>query len=474
MNTGHLLYTFFDYGILIFAIFIALSYLLLGILSMRAIRRYIQKNAFVNYRSILSSPLAPSVSLIAPAYNEDLNIVENIRSLLSIHYSKYEVIVVNDGSTDQSLQKMITAYNLEKVNFAVDYRLACNEVKAVYKSKSKEYSNLSVVDKINGGKADALNAGINIASAKYIACIDVDCVIEADALLRMVKPFMEQGSRKVIATGGVIRIANSCQIETGRLIKVNIPEMLIPRFQVLEYIRAFLLGRMAWGRLNGLLIISGAFGMFDREVVIEAGGYDHNTVGEDMELVVRMRRYMTELNEPYEIAYIPDPLCWTEAPTTIKILYRQRNRWTRGNIETLRKHKIIAFNRRYGLLGTLSYPYWLVAEWLAPIIEFSGIVFFFFLVYFGMANMQHFYLLLTAVYSFAIMLSLLAIWLDQLTYNQYSKSKDLWKLILTALLEPIVFHPIVLWATIRGNIDYLRGKKAWGGMARTGFQKKES
>ncbi len=236
--------------------------------------------------------------------------------------------------------------------------------------------------------------------------------------MKLAKPFLEGTNKRIIATGGVIRIANNCVVEDGRLVKVNLPRQMIPRIQTLEYIRAFLLGRMAWSRLNGLLLISGAFGAFDRDIVIKCGGYDHRTVGEDMELVVRMRRYMEERNEPYKVSFIPDPLCWTEAPSNFKILGRQRNRWTRGTIETLRFHKVMFFNRKYGLLGMLSYPYWLFFEFLAPIIEFIGAIIFLILCVFGLINWSFFVSLLTFIFSFGMLYSVFAILMEVMTYKQ--------------------------------------------------------
>jgi cellulose synthase/poly-beta-1,6-N-acetylglucosamine synthase-like glycosyltransferase len=326
-----ILFDILTYGIFIYSGGLLLSYLLIAVFSIGEIRRYMRKNRFTDYRILASSVHAPSVSILAPAYNEGLTIVENVRSLLSIYYTNLEVIVINDGSKDDCLQKLIRAYDLEKLDYFVDYKIDTKPVRGVYKSRNSIHHKLLVVDKVNGGKADALNVGINISSNNYLVCIDVDCILEQDALLKMVKPFLEETTEKVIASGGVVRIANSCEIEDGRLVKVRLAEDYLPRMQILEYIRAFILGRMAWSRLNGLMLISGAFGAFDKEIAIKAGGYDHNTVGEDMELVVRMRRYMEERNLKYRVTYIPDPLCWTEAPNTFNILGRQRNRWTRGH-----------------------------------------------------------------------------------------------------------------------------------------------
>jgi cellulose synthase/poly-beta-1,6-N-acetylglucosamine synthase-like glycosyltransferase/phosphoglycerol transferase MdoB-like AlkP superfamily enzyme len=464
-----ILYDLFSYGIFIYSISLLLSYVLIGVYSIGETRKYLRKRSFTDYSLLASSNYAPSVSILAPAYNEGANIIENVRSLLSIHYNNLELIVINDGSKDDSMQKIIDAYDLEVVDFLYHEHIPAKQVKAIYKSRNTVYKKLIVIDKVNGGKADALNTGINLASNQYLVCIDVDCILEQDALLKLVKPFIEETDKRVIATGGVIRIANSCIIQNGRLVEVNLPKEFLPRVQTLEYIRAFLLGRMAWSRLNGLLIISGAFGAFDREIVIKAGGYNHKTVGEDMELIVRMRRYMEEHCIPYKVAYIPDPLCWTEAPTSFKILGRQRNRWTRGTIETLKIHRILFFNPRYGLLGMLSYPYWFFFEFLAPIVEFIGMIGFILFAIFGMVNWTFFFALLGFVLTFGWMYSIFAILMEVLTFNQYKKKGDIAKLILTAIMEPFIFHPFVVWSAIRGNIDLLLKRNNWGEMTRKGF-----
>ncbi len=458
-------------GIFLYSIVLIFFYLLIGLNSIGETREYLHKNDFTDYRLMAASPHAPTVSILAPAYNEGATIVENVRSLLSLYYNNLELVVINDGSKDDSLQKLIDAYELEKVDFFVNSRIPTKAVKAVYKTRHPAYSKLVVVDKENGGKADALNVGINIASHDYIVCIDADCILEHDAILKMVKPFLEEGKERVIASGGVIRIANSCEVTGGQLTKVHLPENYWARMQALEYIRAFLLGRMAWARLDGLLLISGAFGAFDREIVIQCGGYSTHTVGEDMELVVRMRRYMHEQNLPYKVTYIPDPLCWTEAPETTRLLGRQRNRWTRGTIETLRSHKIIFMNPRYDLLGALSYPYWLLFEMLAPLIEFVGFVIFLVLAALQLINWHTFFAFLLFIIFFGYLNSIFAILMEVSTYNQYRRRKEIGKLIFAALTEPFLFHPFVVWAGIRGYIDFFRKRKSWGEMTRRGFRK---
>ena len=457
-------YLFFLYAVVLLSF-----YVFIGLYAIGEIRKYLRKNNITDYRMLVASPHAPSVSILAPAYNEAASIVENVRSLLSLFYSNLQVVIINDGSKDDSLQKLIDAYKLEKVDFFVNYQIQTKEVRGVYKSTNPVFKKLLVVDKANGGKADALNVGVNIASNDIIVCIDVDCILEQDAILKMVKPFMEERKEKVIASGGVVRIANSCEIGSGRLLKVNLPKNYWARMQSLEYIRAFLLGRMAWARLNGLLLISGAFGAFDKRLVIACGGYDHNTVGEDMELVVRMRRYMEERNDPYRVTYIPDPLCWTEAPVNTKIFGRQRNRWTRGTIETLRFHKKMFLNPRYGLLGMVSYPFWFFFEMLAPGIEFFGFILFLVLAIFGLINWSMFIALLVFIITFGYMYSAFGAFMEVITYNMYHRRTDMMKLLLTALTEPFVFHPFAVWSAIKGYIDYIRKKKAWGEMTRQGF-----
>ncbi|MDE3212991.1 MAG: sulfatase-like hydrolase/transferase, partial [Bacteroidota bacterium] len=306
---------------------------------------------------------------------------------------------------------------------------------------------------------------------EYLVCVDVDCVLEQDALLKMIKPFLEDSGHRVIASGGVVRVANDCRIENGKLVEVRLPKKFLPRMQTLEYIRAFLLGRMAWSRLNGLLLISGAFGAFDKEIVIECGGYSVKTVGEDMELIVRMRRYMEEKKLPYRVTFIPDPLCWTEAPYNYKILGRQRNRWTRGTIETLKTHRVMFFNPKYHLLGMLSYPYWFFFEFLAPIVEFVGFVGFLIFTILGWTQWKVFFLLLGCILSFGFLFSLFAILMEVLTYHQYKSRKDFFKLVLTAFLEPVLFHPFIVYSALKGNIDYLRKSHNWGEMTRQGLGK---
>jgi biofilm PGA synthesis N-glycosyltransferase PgaC len=448
------------------------SYLILGIFSAMALRKYLRKNSYVNYNSLVLSPLSPEVSIIAPAFNESKTIIDNVRTLLSLYYNNFEVILINDGSTDNTFEKIKEEYELTKVNYYFDYHLPCERIRGVYKSKNPSYKRLTVIDKKNGGKADSLNAGINICQSSLFISIDADSIIETDSILKLVKPFLEEKDRKVIGAGGVIRIVNSCEVERGHIREIHLPGQMLPRLQVLEYTRSFLLGRMAWSQLDGLMLISGAMGIFDRETVIKSGGYSIKTVGEDMELVVRMRRRMAEEGKKYELTYIPDPLCWTQVPSDVKSLQTQRTRWTRGLVESLWTHRKIFFNKTYSRLGLLGYPYWFFFEWLAPLIAFSGFIYSIYLFVTSSINWPFYVLLFLFVYTFAVSVSIWAILFEEITYHKYKKKRDVLKLLTAALLEPF-FYPLHTYFAVRGNLEALRRKKGWGNVERKGFEKKK-
>ena len=464
----------FVFGHIVFYLTLILfgSYLGLGIFSAIALRKYLRKNSYINYNSLVLSPLSPRISIIAPAYNESKTIIDNVRTLLSLYYNNFEVIIVNDGSTDSTFDLIRDAYDLVRVNYYFDYRIPCERIKGVYRSKNPSYNRLTIIDKVNGGKADSLNAGINICHSDLFVSIDADSIIEPDAILKLVKPFLEEKEKKVIGAGGVIRIVNSCEIERGHIREIKIPSKLLPRLQVLEYTRAFLLGRMAWSQLDGLMLISGAMGIFDRETVIKAGGYNIKTVGEDMELVLRMRRYMAENEENYEVTYVPDPLCWTEVPSDLKSMRKQRTRWTRGLIESLRIHRKMFFNPRFGRLGMLGYPYWFFFEWMAPLIAFSGFIYTIYLIATDSLNWPFYLLLFLFVYTFAICISTWAVLFEEITFHKYKKKRDVLKLIAISLFEPF-FYPVHTYFAIVGNLEALRGKKGWGKAERSGFEKKK-
>lgn len=435
--------------------------------------KHLRKNYLLDekqpYEEILASEDTKPISIIVPAFNEEVGIYNSVRSLLSINYPQYEVIVVNDGSKDGTVQEMINRYQMEKVNVVVRKRLETKEVKAIYKSKMFDY--LYLIDKDNGGKSDALNAGINLSSYPYICSLDGDSILERDAFLKVMKPIIDSNG-DVIATGGSIRIANGCEIQRGEIMKVGLAKKPLVVMQVIEYLRAFLMGRVGLSRHNLLLIVSGAFGIFQKEWVVKAGGYRTNTIGEDMELVVRLHRLLREEKSYKRIEYVPDPVCWTEAPENLKFLRRQRIRWHRGLFESLWIHKGMIGNPKYGLVGFVSMPYFLFIELLSAVIEFIGYLIVMIGLAFSLINIQIAMLLFMMSFLYGSILSMSAVLLEEWSLRKYETKKDLIRLFAYSMTEAFWYRPLTVIWRFEGFMQALfRRKSSWGEMTRKGISK---
>jgi cellulose synthase/poly-beta-1,6-N-acetylglucosamine synthase-like glycosyltransferase len=454
----------------LYSVVYLLIYILLAVLSYIAVTSYHKSKYFLNKDVLIKSNHVLGVSIVAPAFNEGTTIVYNVKSLLSQEYPKFEVIIVNDGSTDDTLDKLIQEFNLVKVDFFYQERIVTKPVKGHYKSTNPIYSKLLVVDKENGkSKADASNAGINSAKYSLFICTDVDCILRNDTIVMLAKPFLES-SKRVIATGAAIRISNSCEFKDGALYKSHYPTKFFPRFQELEYLRSFIFGRMAWSRTNGLLLVSGGLGMFDKEVAIEAGGYWHKSLGEDMELITRMRKLMYEKKQKFSIQYIPESLCWTEVPSDKTIFLRQRVRWARGLVQTLFLHKKMIFNPKYGKTGFIILPYFLFCEFAVPIIEVIGLIILIISAIFYTVHYEFLFFASLFVYLFYVTITIMSIYLDQMIHKQYGNFKELMVLIAMVFLEPLVYHPINVYASIKGYWYFIKNKElSWGTMTRQGF-----
>jgi cellulose synthase/poly-beta-1,6-N-acetylglucosamine synthase-like glycosyltransferase len=466
--TGLALAAVLAYSHLVLAYFFLINtqYLLLMIVGFLDTRRALHEMQWRDVRRLMRSPLTPPISVIAPAYDEEANIAVSVRSLLMLNYPEHEVIVVNDGSRDATLQVLVERFGLTPIPRSFEYAVPCRPVRAVY--ESVEHPNLVVVDKENGGKADALNAGLNLALYPLFCAIDADSVLEDDALLRVVRPFVEDPG-VTVATGGVIRIANGCGIRGGRLVDVRLPRRFLPLVQIVEYLRGFLFGRMGWSAINGLLIISGAFGLFDKRAAVRAGGYAHDTVGEDMELVVRMHRRLREQGVPYRVAFIPDPVCWTEAPESLRVLRRQRNRWHRGLIDTLWRHRAMLGRSRYGAIGLVAMPAFALFEMLGPLIELSGYVIVPLCWLLGILDVRFMAVFLVLAVLYGILLSVGAVLLEDLAFRRYPRVRDLALLVLIGVLENLGYRQVTAWWRARAFWDYWRGDLGWGRMERRGI-----
>ena len=412
------------------------------------------------------SDAAPPIALLAPAYNEAMTIAESVRSLLSLHYPSFEVIVVNDGSRDETLQVLIDTFELRPIQRHYELAIEHAPIRGVYGATHQP--RLIVVDKENGGKADALNAGLNVSRAPIFCSMDADSLLEPDALLRAVRPFVEDPERTV-AVGGTVRIANGCSISHGRVTEVRPPRNLLALLQTVEYLRAFLMARLAWSRINALTIISGAFGLFRRARVIEAGGYTRGTVGEDMELVVKLHRLMRDKGLPYRIGFVPEPVCWTEAPEDLRVLGRQRARWHRGALETFERHSDVLVKPRYGRLALVGFGYILLVDVMGPIVELLGYLLIPMLWVTGVLSTDYLLAFLAVSFTFGVVISVGALALEESELRRFPRARDLVLLTSVAVLENFGYRQLNNLWRLRGVWQYLRRSQSWGTMTRKGF-----
>lgn len=410
---------------------------------------------------------APSLSILAPAYNEEATVVQSVKALLASRYPEFEVIVINDGSRDATLERLIDAFELRASPGALQGQLPHQTVRTVYCSPL--HANLAVLDKENGGKADALNAGTNHAKNALICSIDADSILEEDALIRAVGPFIDE-PEKVVAVGGTVRVANGCEIRDGAVHKVGLPRNIWALIQTIEYLRAFLMARVGWCRLGAVTVISGAFGVFRRDSVLEVGGYDHTTVGEDMELVVRLHRHNRELRRPYAVRFLADPICWTEAPESLAVLARQRARWQRGALETFWRHRGMVAQVRYGAPGLLGVGSIALVDIATPIAELLGYLTLPLLWAFDAVSLNYClaFFALSVVFGFAI--SIAALLFDEIGMKRLRAWPDLLRLAGAALVENLGYRQATLYWRCKGIIQWLfRRQTEWGAMPRRGF-----
>lgn len=451
--------------VLVYFLALHFAYLTTSLYALATLRRYSKRLKVLDVSDVLTLGGAPPIAVIAPAYNEELTCVPAVHALLTLQYPNYEVLVVNDGSRDGTLVRLVEAFDLVGVPRAAAAQIPTKPVRRVL--RSRRFPNLWVLDKENGGKADALNAGLNYARTQLFCAIDADSVLEREALARVVQPFLED--EDTVAVGGTIRIANGCVVDSGQVTRVDLPRNLLARFQVMEYLRAFLGGRVGWDAINATFIISGAFGLFRRSVVVAAGGFDPTTVGEDMELVVRLHRYCRERRIPYRIRFVADPVAWTECPESLRVLGRQRERWQRGLTETLLRHRAMLLNPRYGRIGLVAMPFYFFLEMAGPLIELVGYLAFGVALAAGAVSSTHLAAFLLLALALGIALSLAAIGLEELTFRRYPRGRHLVLLLGLAVVESIGYRQLSTYFRVRGLYAVLRKRKGWGEMTRKGF-----
>jgi cellulose synthase/poly-beta-1,6-N-acetylglucosamine synthase-like glycosyltransferase len=408
----------------------------------------------------------PAVSIVVPAHNEALTIVDSVRALLALEYAAREIVVVNDGSQDNTLAVLTEAFELIEAPVAFEQPLQTAPLRGAYRSVVEPA--LVVIDKVNGGsKADAVNAGINAASGPLVLVIDADTMLEADALTRAAMPFLEHPD--TVAVGGYVAIANGCRIEKSRVTAVGMPRSWLARFQIVEYMRGFLLFRLACASRNGVALISGAFGLFLRDAVIEAGGYDGTAIGEDMDLTLRLQRYYRDRKRPIRIAHVPLPVCWTQAPEDRASLRAQRCRWRRGLLQVLWRQRGMIGNPRYGIIGMGVLPYIAIFEGLGPLIELLGYVVTTMAFFLGLLNWQHYRVMLAAAILFGAATTLVSVFLSDVSTRKYLRVSDLGLIVASAILENAGYRQLNAWWGCVGTVQAMTGKRGWGSMTRKAF-----
>ena len=433
-------------------------YTLLMLLSLGSVWLHNRRLTYQGLDELRESAVTPPATILVPAWNEQDVIVESVRSIMRTDYPALEVIVIDDGSTDESMERLISAFRLVKMDLIYRPRLATRALRGFY--MNPRIPNLLVISKDNGGKPDALNVGINMCRTPYFCTLDADCILERDALLRLMRPIV-RSPENTVASGGIVRILNGCEVKDGKVVSVGLPKTAVERFQVVEYLRSFLFGRTGWNLLGGTLIVSGAFAVFHRETVLETGGFLHDTVTEDMDLIVQIHRWAEHHKRKIKMVFTSDPVCWTECPAKIKMLGRQRRRWQMGLCQTLWKSSEMLFNGKYGVIGMLSFPFHLYVEALGSVVEFLGYFMVPLALLFGMVPvpLAVLFVLLSLVYG--SFLSVGSVLLEELTYRRYPGFRDLVILLIYAVLENVGYRQVVLLYRVQGVLRFITGFRSW-------------
>ena len=442
------------------------------ILSFLDMRRRLAQNFYADYEAVAKSHFVFPISVLIPARDEAKTVVDTVRSVLSLDYPQHEVIVINDGSKDDTLTQLIREFKLTRREMVMRRVLpVVGKIRGIYRSPS--VPNLLVIDKEHGGKGQALNAGINISRYPLFCTIDADALFQENALLRVVRPFLEDPDR-VIAVGGQVRVANGCRIERGRVVDARLPQNILAAFQVVEYLRAFVASRLGLSAMNNLLILSGVFSLFRKDVVVEAGGFRSDVVTEDMELVLRLHHTMRQQNRDYSIVFLPDPICWTEVPQKVGALWRQRRRWHRGLIHSLWLHKSILWEKNSGSLRWIGMPYYILFEMLGVMVELLGYILIPIAFFLGFLSPLYFWGFLFLAVSSGAFLSIASVFLEELSFGLYRSWGDFALMIAIASIENFTYRPITVFFRLGATLDILMGRGGWGKQERAGFGRAEA
>ena len=455
-----------NYLSLFYVLLICSVYLLQLLSAAVGLREYSKSLRYTDYKRFQESDNMVPISVLVPAYNESATIADNTRNLLSLDYPQHEVIVINDGSKDNTMDILLEEFKLVPIHIPVKRSIATKQVKMAYRSAT--YPNLVVLDKENGGKADALNAGINASMYPVFVSIDTDSILENTSLLKIVYTFLSDPA--CVAVGGIIRIGSGCKIENGQLREVALSNKPLLLLQTNEYLRAFLTGRIGFHQMGMLLIISGAFGAFQKQAVIDVGGYTTGCIGEDMELVVKLHRYMRQQKKAYTVKFLPDPVCWTQPPESLRDLKKQRKRWQIGLMDTLLKHKDMLFNPRYGRIGMTGLPYFWIFELFGPIFEVAGYIAVPLSCLLGIVNVRFMLSFYLVAVLYGTILSVGSLLLEENTFRKYPKIDQLLKLFAYAIIDNMGYRQLNTIYKVEAMLGFRKNRSSWGTIQRRAFQ----
>lgn len=462
------------FGLVVFGFYVLISggYLLIHLAALVRLRDRILGRYWKPVYDPLNDPFLPGITIVVPAYNEKSVITSSAESFLNVNYPELEVVIVNDGSTDGTLERLREHFDLEPVEAPVPVEeIPCEPVHQVYQSATVE--NLRVVDKENGGKGDAHNAGIWLANTELFCITDADTVMKPSCLRRLIRPFLNHPA-EMVAVGSPIRVSNGATIRGGLVERAGLSDSHLANLQKVEYIRAFLSGRMGLDQLNSLLLISGAFGLFRTDVTREMGGYDSDSIVEDIEFTIRLHKHLRDRDRSYRVAYEPFPLVWTQVPEDRRTLSNQRRRWYRGLVETLSKHRDVLFKPRYGFVGLFGVPFFLFAEGAGRIVEATSYAVVPLAVLLGVFDPWHALLLTGLAMAYGVFLTWLSLFSEVWSTRQYDRSRDVAALMGYAVVEFVGYRQWRTVVSMIGLVEYLRGENDWGAMERLSLETEEA